>query len=46
MIDHFDEMFNVPAEVMDDVYTTMMDLNPMHLDYLCERREFEATGIR
>lgn len=30
-------MFTVPAELMDDVYTTMMDSFPQQLDFLLER---------
>lgn len=37
MIDHYEELFTVPADVMNDVYTTMMDAHPQQLDYICER---------
>ena len=36
MIDHYEELFSISAEVMDDVYTVMMDTYPQHLDSLCE----------
>lgn len=38
MIDHFEELFVVSSEVLDDVYTTMMDLYPEQLNHLCERK--------
>lgn len=37
MIDHVDELFVVPAEVMDDIYTKMMDNFPQQLDFLLEK---------
>ncbi|KAJ6634138.1 Rho GTPase-activating protein 6, partial [Pseudolycoriella hygida] len=39
LIDHYEEMFTVKAEIMDDVYTTMMDSFPQQLDFLLERPE-------
>ena len=38
MIDHYEELFCVPVDVMDDIFTVMMDTYPQQLDYLCERR--------
>lgn len=38
MIDHYEELFQVPADVMDDVYTVMMDSYPQQLDFLFDRR--------
>lgn len=35
----YEELFTVPADVMDDVYTVMMDSNPEQLDYIFDRRE-------
>lgn len=37
MIDHYDELFTIPPDVMNDVYTTMMDTHPQQLDYICDR---------
>ncbi|KAG4076822.1 hypothetical protein HA402_009168 [Bradysia odoriphaga] len=37
LIDHYEEMFTVQPELMDDVYTTMMDSFPQQLDFLLER---------
>lgn len=39
MIDHYEELFAVPADVMDDVYTVMMDTYPQQLDYLFDRKQ-------
>lgn len=39
MIDHYEEIFAVPADVMDDVYTVMMDTFPQQLDYLFDRKQ-------
>lgn len=39
MIDHYEELFAVPADVMDDVYTVMMDSYPQQLDYLFDRKQ-------
>lgn len=44
MIDHYEELFIVPADVMNDVYTAMMDSNPQQLDYICDRKEFVTTN--
>lgn len=38
LIDHWEDMFSVPPDVLDDVFTIMMDLFPRQLDYLCDRR--------
>lgn len=38
LIDHYEEVFAVPADVMDDVYTVMMDSFPQQLDYLFDRK--------
>ena len=37
LIDHYEEMFTVQADLMDDVYTTMLDSFPQQLDFLLER---------
>lgn len=39
MIDHYEELFVVPSDVMNDLYTVMMDQYPQQLDYLFERKE-------
>lgn len=39
MIDHHEELFSVPADVMDDMYTVMMDSNPEQLDYIFDRKD-------
>lgn len=39
MIDHYEELFAVPPDVMDDVYTVMMDSNPEHLDRIFDRKD-------
>ena len=37
MIDHYEDMFIVHSEDMNEIYTTMMDVYPQQLDYLLER---------
>lgn len=47
MIDHYEELFSVPADVMDDVYTVMMDANPEQLDYIFDRKDsFDVNNSR
>ncbi|XP_055857765.1 uncharacterized protein LOC129920507 isoform X2 [Episyrphus balteatus] len=38
MIDHYEELFRVQAELMDEIYANMIDTFPEQLNYLCERR--------
>lgn len=51
-IDHHEELFLVPADVMDDVNTTvMMDANPKQLNNIIDRKDsswdsFEAYNSR
>lgn len=45
IIDHYDDLFSVPADVMDDVYTVMMDSNPEQLDHIFDRKDgYENSG--
>lgn len=44
MIDHYEEIFIVPADVMNDVYTAMMDSHPQQLDYICDRKEYTIAN--
>lgn len=37
MIDHYEDMFVVSTEDMNEIYTTMMDVYPQQLDYLLDR---------
>lgn len=37
MIDHFEDLFIVNTEDMNECYTTMMDVYPLQLDYLLDR---------
>lgn len=37
MIDHYEDMFIISAEDMNEIYTTMMDVYPLQLDYLLDR---------
>ncbi|XP_055320949.1 uncharacterized protein LOC129577599 isoform X2 [Sitodiplosis mosellana] len=47
MIDHYEELFTVPPDVMDDVYTVMMDSHPEQLDYIFDRKDsYEANNSR
>lgn len=39
MIDHYEELFAVPSDVMDDMYTVMMDSHPEQLDYIFDRKD-------
>jgi hypothetical protein len=45
MIDHYEELFSVPAELIDEIYTNMMDSYPQQLDYLCDRRDLMAKQV-
>ncbi|XP_021919364.1 uncharacterized protein LOC110829683 isoform X2 [Zootermopsis nevadensis] len=40
MIDHNKELFQIPAELLDEVYIHMMDSHPDALDYLLRRRGY------
>lgn len=44
MIDHYEELFTLPADVINDVYTTMMDTYPQQLDYICDRKEYTIAN--
>lgn len=46
MIDHYEEIFAVPADVMDDVYTVMMDTYPQQLDYIFDRKDYYDVNSR
>lgn len=37
MIDHYEDIFTVSLEDINDIYITMMDLYPQQLDYLLDR---------
>lgn len=37
MIDHYEDLFIVSSEDMNEIYTTMMDVYPLQLDYLLDR---------
>lgn len=37
MIDHYEDLFTVPPEVMDDVFAMIMDTYPENLDQLFDR---------
>lgn len=36
MIDHYEDIFTVSTEDINDIYISMMDLYPMQLDYLLD----------
>lgn len=38
MIDHYEEIFKVPAELIDIVYSHMLDVCPENLYSICEQR--------
>lgn len=40
MIDHYQQLFNVSAELLDEVYVHMMDTYPEVLDRLLSKRDF------
>lgn len=46
MIDHYEELFTVPSDVMDDVYTVMMDSNPEQLDHIFDKKDGSDSGSR
>lgn len=37
MIDHYEDLFIVNSEDMNEIYTNMMDIYPQQLDYLLDR---------
>lgn len=42
MIDHYSQLFTVPAELLDEVYIYMMDTDPDLLDRLLARRDIAS----
>lgn len=44
MIDHCEELFAVPVDVLDDVYAQLMDADPRQLDELCDAQLLAAGG--
>lgn len=50
MIDHFEDLFILSSEDMNEIYTTMMDIYPPQLDYLLERlyirQEYEKFCLK
>jgi hypothetical protein len=37
MIDHYEDLFIISADDMNEIYTNMMDIYPQQLDYLLDR---------
>jgi len=37
MIDHYEDLFILSCDDMNEIYTTMMDVYPQQLDYLLDR---------
>lgn len=37
MIDHYEDIFTVSTEDINDIYISMMDLYPLQLDYLLDK---------
>lgn len=37
MIDHYEDLFIINSEDMNEIYTNMMDIYPQQLDYLLDR---------
>ncbi|XP_031640723.1 uncharacterized protein LOC116352342 isoform X2 [Contarinia nasturtii] len=47
MIDHYEELFAIPPDVMDDVYTVIWDTHPEQLDYIFDRKDsYEVNNSR
>lgn len=44
MIDHCEELFAVPVDVLDDVYAQLMDADSRQLDELCDAQLLAAGG--
>lgn len=44
MIDHNRQLFHVSAELLDEVYTTMMETNPEALDQLLSKKDQIMIG--
>lgn len=45
MIDHCDDLFAVPVDVLDDVYAQLMDADPRQLDELCDMQLMLGGGV-
>lgn len=42
MIDHYEEMYRISAETLDEVYLNMIDSHPQQLDILCDRVDYKS----
>nr|CAD7258492.1 unnamed protein product [Timema shepardi] len=45
MIDHNQQLFKVPADLLDEVYVHMMDSHPEALDHLLRKRDISTEEI-
>nr|CAD7439068.1 unnamed protein product [Timema bartmani] len=45
MIDHNQQLFKVPADLLDEVYVHMMDSHPEALDHLLRKRDISTDEI-
>ncbi|KNC27608.1 hypothetical protein FF38_03906 [Lucilia cuprina] len=43
MIDHYEELFQVPADILDIIYTQLLDEDPDQLNNICE---YHKTTMR
>ncbi|CAO1343516.1 unnamed protein product [Diamesa serratosioi] len=44
MIDHYEDLYIVSSEDMNEIYTNMMDIYPLQLDYLLDRLYIRQDG--
>lgn len=40
MIDHYEDLYRISAETIDEIYLNMIDSHPSQLDVLCDRLDF------
>lgn len=43
MIDHYEEMYKISSETIDEIYLNMIDSHPAQLDVLCDRLDSQTN---
>lgn len=43
MIDHYEEMYRISPETIDEIYLNMIDSHPAQLDILCDRLDYHIN---
>lgn len=44
MIDHYEDMYKISPETVDEVFLNMIDSHPAQLDILCDRLDFKINN--